>query len=214
MSNKSLFDKLFEEVMQDDAEALGLPAPGESEGVESGMEGEVGGEDEVTLTMDRATAQKLHDLLAQVLGTEEEVGEEEGEGGEEGEGEEGGEEEDMESYGSEDAESESEGDDDEEKSDEDSEEKGALKESPQSQYVKFETEGKAAALQKKGNNVVGGAVAAKVSGQGSPEKTAQTQGTAHYMPFKHKVDDGRGSMVVKSKMTKPSGEGESMFHAK
>lgn len=211
MSNKSLFDKLFEDVMQDDAEALGLPSTdvGETGGEGESFGGEDEGGDEVTFTLDRATAQKLHDVLTAVLGGEEETGEDEMDG-EEGEGES---EEDGESW-SEDAE-EKKGD--EETHDEDAEEEdeeGALKESPQSQYVKFETEGKAKTLQGKGNMTVKDAVASKVSGQGSPEKTAQTQGTAHYMPFKHKVEDAKGSQVVKSKMTKPSGEGESVFQAK
>ena len=79
--NKSIFDTLFEDVMSDrvndvethDAEALGLP---------SGGEDEVSGE-EVTVTLDRATAKKLHDVLMAVLGDEEAAGEEE-HGGDEG----------------------------------------------------------------------------------------------------------------------------------
>jgi hypothetical protein len=75
--NKSIFDKLYEDVMSEriddtevnDAEALGLPGEGEGEG-----EGETEGEDMVTLTMDRETAQKLHDLLMGVLGGEEDLG--------------------------------------------------------------------------------------------------------------------------------------------
>lgn len=208
MSNKSLFEKLFEEVMSDDAEALGLPSP--EEGAASESEGmEEGGDDQVTLTLDRETAQKLHDLLSSQLGGGEEDfgGDEEEMGGES--------EEDGESWGSEDAE---EGEhEEEEKHEEDAEEEedeeGSLKESPQAQYSKFETEGKAKSMQSKGNMQVKGAVASKVSGHGSPEKTAQTQGTAHYMPLKHKVEDAKGSQVVKSKMTKPSGEGDSIFHA-
>jgi hypothetical protein len=76
--NKSIFDKLYEDVMSEriddtevnDAEALGLPGEGEGEG-------ETKGEDTVTLTMDRETAQKLHDLLMGVLGGEEDLGVEE-----------------------------------------------------------------------------------------------------------------------------------------
>jgi hypothetical protein len=93
--NKSIFDKLYEDVMSDranelettDLDALGLPG---EEGV-----GEEGG-DEVTLTIDRETAQKLHDLLSTVLGGEEEGGSEEG-GNEEGDLE--GEEENSEDVG-------------------------------------------------------------------------------------------------------------------
>lgn len=73
--NKSIFDTLFEDVMSDrvndvethDAEALGLP---------SGDEHEVAGE-EVTVTLDRETAKKLHDVLMAVLGDEAAAGEEE-----------------------------------------------------------------------------------------------------------------------------------------
>jgi hypothetical protein len=97
MSNKSLFERLFEDVMGDE-EALGLPAPGDEsspEGMgEEGMGEEGEGEDTVTLTLDRATAEKLHDLLGSVIGGEEEGEEEGGEFGEDGGefGEEGGEE--------------------------------------------------------------------------------------------------------------------------
>lgn len=79
--NKSIFDKLYEDVMSDriddtevnDAEALGLPGEGEGEG-------EMEGEDTVSITMDRETAQKLHDLLMGVLGGDETDVESEGEG--------------------------------------------------------------------------------------------------------------------------------------
>jgi hypothetical protein len=109
MSNKSLFDKLFNEVMQSDEEALGIPqddeggafggegeaGDGESfgdEGDESfGDEGDEGGD--VTLTMDRATAEKLKDLIDSALGggmgeEEDEMGEDDlgGEFGDEDEG--------------------------------------------------------------------------------------------------------------------------------
>jgi hypothetical protein len=75
--NKSIFDRLYEEVMGDetspshndmesaDAEALDLPT-GEEEG-------------EVTVTLDRETAQKLHDVLMAVLSSEEEKSEDEDE---------------------------------------------------------------------------------------------------------------------------------------
>lgn len=210
MSNKTLFEKLFEEVMQDDAQALGLPSPeeGGSEGAGEGMGEEGGMEDEgqVTVTMDRETAQKLHDLLASVLGAEETPEEDFG-----GEGEAEGEE-DGESWGSEDAEEDESEDEDAEE--EDDEASAELAESPQSEYVPFETEGKAKTLQGKGNMTVKGAVASKVSGQGNAEKTAQTQGTAHYMPFKPTVKDGKGGgAVVDSKMKKQSGAGDSLFQA-
>lgn len=80
MSN--IFDKLFEDVMgltQDDQDAkdLGLTPDAGGEAAP-----EVGG-DEVTITLDKATAQKLHDVLMSVLGGEEEKTEEEGAGEEE-----------------------------------------------------------------------------------------------------------------------------------
>jgi hypothetical protein len=98
MSNKSLFDKLFNEVMQSDEEALGIPQEDEGgsfggdeggedtfgdEGEESfgDEEGEEGGD--VTLTLDRATAEKLKDLLDSALGGG--MGDEEGAEAEEAE---------------------------------------------------------------------------------------------------------------------------------
>lgn len=71
---KSTFDKLFESVMneedQNELEALGIDA---------GDEGDVEVEetDEITLTLDRETAQKLHDMLMDQLSDEDE-GEDEG----------------------------------------------------------------------------------------------------------------------------------------
>jgi hypothetical protein len=77
MMKKSTFDKLFESVMgdsfeQDEADqvdALGLgDAPTDDEMMGDEFEGDEG--DEVTFTLDRATAQKLHDVLMGVLGGE------------------------------------------------------------------------------------------------------------------------------------------------
>jgi len=203
MSNKSLFEKLFEEVMENDAQALGIGGDeegGMGGGEEGGFGGDEAGSEDVTISMDRETAQKLHDLLASVLGGDVKADEEMS--GEEGEAEEDGE------YGMGDEAAE------EEEGEEDAEEKEKeepIKESPQSGYVPFTNKGES--LQKKSNQVQG-AVASKVSGAGKPERTAQTQGTAHYMPFNQKPDHATGSQVVKSKMTKASGEGESVFHAK
>jgi hypothetical protein len=207
MSNKSLFEKLFEEVMQDDAKLTGIPSEeGDQDTGETGDDLGMGEDsDEVTLTLDRETAQKLHDLLGGILG-----GDEEGEGeGEEGEGEEGGMKapigiEDMDQ---EDAE-ENEYDEDE---DEDSEE--TMSEAPQSKYEKFETKGKAEQLQKQSNSRVQGAVANKTSAHGKAEKTSQTQGTEHYMPFTKKVDQAKpgGSIKVNNPKYNPSGQGDSIF---
>lgn len=75
---KSVFDKLFEDVMGDqdmeELDALGIDTDDEVSDVEE--------TDEVTLTLDRETAQKLHDMLMAQLGGEDE-GEDE-DGGEEG----------------------------------------------------------------------------------------------------------------------------------
>ena len=89
MTRKTLsFDKLFRSVVnenymggpedaEDDVDAFGL----DDEMTDDEMDSDFGGgEDEVTFTLDRATAQKLHDVLMTVLGGEEE-------GGDEGEGE-------------------------------------------------------------------------------------------------------------------------------
>ena len=204
MSNKSLFEKLFEEVMENDAQALGIGGDeegGMGGGEEGGMGGDEAGSEDVTISMDRETAQKLHDLLASVLGGDEVADEEmAGEGGEMGE-------EDGEYGMGDEAAEEEEGEEDSEET----EEEEPIKESPQSGYVPFNNKGES--LQKKSNQVQG-AVAGKVSGAGKPEKTAQTQGTAHYMPFNQKPDHATGSQVVKSKMTKASGAGDSMFQAK
>jgi hypothetical protein len=77
MRKKSLFDRLYENVMTPGAPDMGGEM-GETEELDAlGIDGEgdddMVSEDEVTFTLDRATAQKLHDVLMSVL-----------EGGEEG----------------------------------------------------------------------------------------------------------------------------------
>ena len=204
MSNKSLFEKLFEEVMQDDAEALGLPSGEGSEGAgERGGEdfGSEEGGDEVTLTLDRETAQKLHDLLGGILGGGEETEEEGGmdeEGGMEDMGDEAAEDEDA------DSEEDAEDTDDEDET---------MHEAPQSKYETFETKGKAEQLQKQSNSRVQGALANKTSAHGKAEKTSQTPGTEHYMPFTKKVDQAKpgGSIKVNNPKYNPNGKGDSIF---
>ena len=79
MSNKSIFDKLYEDVMSDkfedtehsDAAALGLPT-GETEAA--------GEEGDVTVTLPRDVANKLHEVLGAILAGEEEAPETEEEG--------------------------------------------------------------------------------------------------------------------------------------
>lgn len=81
--SKSLFDKLFEDVMSGGMDDTGsdLPTGGEdySDEQELGIDvgGDEGGSDEVTITLDRATAQKFCDALHAVLG-EGGMGEDEG----------------------------------------------------------------------------------------------------------------------------------------
>ena len=92
--SKSLFEKLFEDVMGETDVDLGAAASDEAAlGIEGGDDfgGEESG-DEVTFTLDRATAEKLHAALGSILGGGEEAaegGEEFGEEGGEGFGDEG-----------------------------------------------------------------------------------------------------------------------------
>jgi hypothetical protein len=214
MSNKSLFEKLFEEVMENDEAALGIDG-GDSAGDMGGAEdfggGEEGmGDEEVTLTMDKATAEKLMDLLSAALGgglgEEGETPEDEFGGSEEGAGEEGGFGGGMGDEASEDE------DEDEDEASEDEDEEDSLKESPQAQYKNFSNDGQQ--MTKPAHRKVGG-VAGTVSGAGKAEKTAQTQGTAHYMPHN---DNGskmqqKGNMKVSgARAANPSGPGKSVFH--
>lgn len=71
----NLFDRLYEEVMEDDNAALGLETGEDfdAEGPDMGDEG-----DEVTLTLPRDIAQQLFDALQGMLGGEEDMGEDEG----------------------------------------------------------------------------------------------------------------------------------------
>ena len=93
MRSKSIFDKLYENVMgqpggmgpmgsemEETSELDALGIEGEGEGMEETGE-------EVTFTLDRETAQKLIDVLQAAIGGEEEMGEAESEGESEGEGE-------------------------------------------------------------------------------------------------------------------------------
>ena len=124
---KSKFDKLFENVMDDELDVNmdlgpGVGPEGDSEDID--MEPETEGENQVTFTLDRDVAQKLHDVLMSVLGGEgsseedsdlEDLGIED-EGGDESE-DEGGEDFDMESE-----------DEDEEEKEEDEDEENYFEE--------------------------------------------------------------------------------------
>lgn len=205
--SKSLFEKLFEEVMQDEADSaqFGGGDAGDMGGDLEAMGGEGGG-GEVTLTLDRETAQKLMDLLSAQLAGGGEAGGEVG-GGEAGGGEaEGSEmsdgEEDNE-WGSEDSEDE----EDEGGNDEDSEE--VRLEAPQAQYKPFNNKGES--LQSK-NNKVSGALAANATGGGKAQQTSQTPGTEKYMPAKTTYDDGKSMKVSGARASSPSGPSKSVFH--
>ena len=79
--DKSIFDKLFEQVMgeaDEEAMELGIDIPGDEAGDEdAGFDAELTG-DEVTITLKPEHVELLKDILAQVDGEEEEAGEEEG----------------------------------------------------------------------------------------------------------------------------------------
>jgi hypothetical protein len=86
--SKSIFDKLFEDVMSgaddlaSDASDLGIGSDASDD-----MGGDMGG-DEVTFTLDRETAQKLLDVIGAAMSGSEDEGDLDGEGGFGGEGEE------------------------------------------------------------------------------------------------------------------------------
>ena len=65
-------DKQYKDVMKDDALDLGIEAGPEGESGDKPGDVDTGSED-VTLTLSRDVAQKLHDLLHDVLGAEDEV---------------------------------------------------------------------------------------------------------------------------------------------
>lgn len=89
MANKSIFDKLFESVMKeetDELQELGIPSDDtEDDASTDPFAGDLGddlgddlGEDEVTITLSKDLAQKLHDVLMTVLDHgEDEMGEDE-----------------------------------------------------------------------------------------------------------------------------------------
>lgn len=91
---KSNFDKLYENVMGPDFGAdsgadAGAPDAGMDDLDTDGLDLDTEGEDEVTVTLDRATAEKLRDVLNSILDVEGEGDGLEDEFGGEGEGEEG-----------------------------------------------------------------------------------------------------------------------------
>lgn len=83
---KSIFDKLYEDVIGNDKLDLGIQAGPEGEAADAkDLDLSGGSEDTVTIKLDKDLAQKLHDALMEVLGGEEEApseGETEDHGGE------------------------------------------------------------------------------------------------------------------------------------
>lgn len=210
--SKSLFEKLFEEVMQDDNEALGLPSADTGMGDDSGGMGEdMGGdmgEDSVTLTLNKDLAKQLLEVLKSVVGEEEEEVAPEMEGEGEGEGEMEG---DGDSYDDEAAEDEEGEDDDEASEDEDDDEDEKEKskklhtEAPQAGYEDFGVDSKSKVLQGKGQQKVASVASHTSAAKGEGKQTA---GTAHYMPApKYKQKD----LTVDSNV-KPSGKDKSVFN--
>jgi len=82
--SKSVFDKLFEDVMKDDALDLGITAGPEGDQADTEANNETEASGDVTFTLPRDVAQKLHDVLMAALeGGEEAPSDEAGlEGGE------------------------------------------------------------------------------------------------------------------------------------
>lgn len=70
---KSIFDKLYEEVLGGDDDELEMGAGFDAFGDEGGEDDDFGGEDEVTLTLPRDLAEKLHEVLMDQLGGEEDI---------------------------------------------------------------------------------------------------------------------------------------------
>jgi hypothetical protein len=144
--SKSIFDKLYEDVMSGapedleakDADALGLP--GETEG---------GAGEEVTLTLPRDVAEKLCDVLKDAVGGEEDLGDEEV-GGEEGSDDLGTKDEMNEEKDKKDKKEEAKDEDAEEKKDEDEDSEGVAKEATE---IKELPTSAGQSLQKKDNKV-------------------------------------------------------------
>jgi hypothetical protein len=191
MSRKSVFDKLYEQVISEnfgyeDAENEDIDALGLGDATpDSDLDDDFGGEDDlgdegdtVTLTIDRATAQTLMDLLQTAIGGGEDDMGDEGDFGGEGDGL------DFEDEGDIEGEDE-EGDDEDESYDED-EEVGATKSFPD----------KKKAMQAK-KNAVKGKVKPK-SGKASAEVTDEV-GTKTGMSTSY--NDGKNNKVA-GKVTK------------
>lgn len=70
---KSIFDKLYEDVLGGDDDDIEMGAGFDAFGDEGGEDDEFGGEDEVTLTLPRDLAEKLHEVLMDQLGGDEDI---------------------------------------------------------------------------------------------------------------------------------------------
>jgi hypothetical protein len=194
--SKSQFEKLYENVMQDENEALGLPS--DDTGADDLGDGGFGGdetEDTVTVTLDKATAKVLIQALQAVVGEDESEdlgGEDEG-FGDEGEGED-------EGFGD----ISGSQDDAEEDKEEDEEEK-VVTEAPQAGYEDFGVDAKSKVLQAKGKQKVEGLASKVAAAKGEGKQTA---GTAHYMPLKKGYHN---DIKPSANNLNPSGAGKSAF---
>jgi len=145
--SKSIFDKLYEDVMSGapedleakDAEALGLP--GETEG---------GADEEVTFTLPRDVAEKLCDVLKAAIGGEEDHGEEEVGGEEEGAGDDMGASDEMNEEKDKKKKEEAKDEDAEEKEEDDEDAEGVAKEATELKELPASA---GQSLQKKDNKV-------------------------------------------------------------
>lgn len=187
--SKSQFEKLYENVMQDENEALGLPS--NDTGADDLGDGGFGGdetEDTVTVTLDKATAKVLIQALQAVVGEDESEdlgGEDEGFGDEgEGEGDIAGSQDDAE---------------------EDKEEDEVVTEAPQAGYEDFGVDAKSKVLQAKGKQKVEGLASKVAAAKGEGKQTA---GTAHYMPAKKAYHN---DIKPSANNLNPSGAGKSAF---
>lgn len=168
MSNKSIFDKLYEDVMKDDALDLGIQAGPEGDSADAA--GDLGGDEssDVTLTLSRDVAQKLHDLLADVLGGGEEPSSDEGADSEAG---------DELGLKDEDEQSKAEKEDDKEEKDEDQEEVAG-----EATDIQELPDSKGLSLTSKNNKVAGKLGHAKSSKASGDTKGVSVDGKPSVLP--------------------------------
>lgn len=187
---KSIFDKLYEDVMKDDALDLGIQAGPEGESADKAELDLSTGDDTVTLKLDKDVAHKLHDALMEVLGGEEDKGEDLG-GELEGEGEDKGESEENPAAS-----------ENEEKKDEDKEDKKEEQEEVAAEATALEQlpDSKGQSLQKKGGVPTVGSKTGHAKGH---------KATGHVST----EIDAKGSPVADSKGLSLTGKGANKVNA-